>query len=51
MTSSPNHENENIPFEPCRSSPNVPPPPPPPVAQEDESASLIASNVVDEANQ
>lgn len=48
MTSSPNHENESIPFEPCRSSPNAPPPP---IAQDDESASLIASNVVDEVKQ
>lgn len=49
MTSSPNHENESIPFEPCRSSPNAPPPLP--IAQEDESVSLIASNVVDEVKQ
>jgi hypothetical protein len=42
MTSSPNHENETIPFEPCRTSPNP-----------DESlpVSTIQSNVVDELEQ
>jgi hypothetical protein len=48
MTSSPNHENETIPFEPCRTSPT-----------KDESVlapapsaeSNIQSNVVDELEQ
>jgi hypothetical protein len=51
MTSSPNHENETIPFEPCRTSPNV--------LNEDESVPIpapsiesnIQSNVVDEFEQ
>jgi hypothetical protein len=42
MTSSPNHENETIPFEPCRASPN-----------QDESLPVpaIQSNIVDELEQ
>jgi hypothetical protein len=49
MTSSPNHENETIPFEPCRTSPNL--------LHEDESTPApstetnIQSNVVDKLEQ
>ncbi|CAF4592627.1 unnamed protein product, partial [Rotaria magnacalcarata] len=49
MASSPNHENETIPFEPCRTSPSVP--------NEDESIatssvnSKIQSTVIDEHEQ
>ncbi|CAF3471854.1 unnamed protein product, partial [Rotaria sp. Silwood2] len=49
MTSSPNHENETIPFEPCRTSPNAP--------IDDESVTgrsvklNIQSNIVDELEQ
>jgi len=52
MTSSPTHENETIPFEPCQTTPTIP-------SNEDESVlasapsvkSNIQSNVVDELEQ
>jgi len=42
MTSSPNHENETIPFEPCRTSPNQ---------NESLAVPTIQTNIVDELEQ